>query len=105
MNATWLLDESGLTVSQVGRAVGVSARTVHHWTAGAEPSGSAAERLLALRQLVEGLDAQTPAGRRAALLDSSAGASLFSLFLAGTPRAQQVHFPVPVAERLGAPPS
>lgn len=101
MTVTWLLTESGLTASQVGRAVGVSARTVHHWRTGAEPSPAASERLKALQRLVEGLDVTTPAGRRAELLDSSAGASLFAVFRADVPHAQQIHFPVPVIERLG----
>lgn len=99
--ATWLLAEAGLTMNQLGRCLGVVGRTVHSWAHGTTPSPRDAERLSELHQLVRGLPAETPEGRRALMLASSNGASLLHRFTAGTPRAQRIQFSIPLIERFG----
>ena len=101
MTTAWLIAESGLSVSQVARAIGFTPRAVHGWASELmQPPREAAQRLRAFQELVSGLGLATPGARRAAMLDSSAGPSPFAQFLAGAPDLAQIHFPVPVAERL-----
>lgn len=100
-SAAGLLAESGLTANQLGRLTGVAGRTFQYWASGSTPSSGDAKRLAELHDLVAGLPAATPPQRRALLLDSANGQSLFHRFYAATPRAQQIQFPVPLLERLG----
>lgn len=99
--AKQLLSGSGLTANQIGRLMGGLGRAVHHWASGSTPSPRMAGRLLDLHRLVFSLDADTPEGRRAIMLDSSRHPSLFLQFQNETGRPQQIQFPVPVLERLG----
>ncbi|MCC3292588.1 hypothetical protein [Arthrobacter sp. zg-Y1110] len=97
-----LLKSSGLSTAQIGRLTGTSARSVHSWASGTVLSPARAKRLMELHELVFSLDASSPAARLALMLDSSRGQSLFHRFHAATPRPQQIQFPIPVMERLGA---
>lgn len=99
--ARQLISDSGLTANQIGRLLGGLGRAVHHWAAGSTPSPRIAARLLELHRLVFSLEADTPEGRRALMLDSSRNPSLFLQFQNETGRPQQIQFPVPVLERLG----
>jgi transcriptional regulator with XRE-family HTH domain len=72
---------SGLTTDQVGRLLGVSRRSVHNWLNGGVMARQHAERVSEILALVKALDGETPEQRRAALLDSSGGQSLFHKLL------------------------
>lgn len=96
-----LKEKSGLTAEQLGRLMGVSRRSIHNWAAGASISATREERVRQLGLLVFGLPADTPEERRALLLDSSTGASLFRQFADADTLHQQIQFPIPVDERLG----
>lgn len=99
--AAWLGTESGLTSKQIGRALGTGPRTAASWAAGSQVPPFRVARLLELHTLISGLEADSPEGRRRLLLSSGQGRSLFQAFVDGTPRGQQIHFPIPVLERLG----
>lgn len=71
---------SGLTTDQVGRLLGVSRRSVHNWLSGSSMASQHAERVSAILAIVNALEG-TPEQRRAALLDSSKGQSLFHKLL------------------------
>lgn len=71
---------SGLTVDQMGRLMGVSRRSIHNWMNGGSMSRANEERLSRLFEVVQGLPGG-PDQRRAALLDSSSGVSLFHRIL------------------------
>jgi DNA-binding transcriptional regulator YiaG len=77
-----LRDLSGLTAGQIGRLFGVSRRSINHWLAGKVMSPVHEERLSQILLVVRGLDGSTPDQRRARLLDSSTGVSLFHRFVA-----------------------
>jgi len=68
---------SGLTVDQIARLLGVSRRSVHKWMNGGSLDSIHAERLGHLMDVVRALPQATPESRRAALLASSGGPSLF----------------------------
>ncbi|MHA6513014.1 helix-turn-helix domain-containing protein [Tessaracoccus sp. Z1128] len=73
---------TGLTTDQVSRLFGVSRRSVHNWISGNAMSPlheELAAKILAIVQVVPG---STPAERRAAMLDSSRGTSLFHQLVA-----------------------
>lgn len=93
--------ESGLTADQLGRLLGVSRRSIHNWAAGSAIASIHEERVRDLSQLVMSLNATTPAERRAKLLASNGGRSLFKEFAAGVSKPERVQFDIPVAERLG----
>lgn len=95
-----LVQVSGLSAGQVARLFGTVSRSVHGWAQGAvlpEHHQRRAEHLLAtIRPLGD-----TPARRRQALLDSSAGPSPFRRLLDEVPGHQRIHHQVPVAELFG----
>jgi transcriptional regulator with XRE-family HTH domain len=68
---------TGLTASQIGRLFGVSRRSVNNWMAGGPMAPRHAERLSAIQQVVLSMTGKTADDRRAELLASSAGPSLF----------------------------
>lgn len=76
---------SGLTASQVARLFGVSRRAVNHWIAGKQMASVHEERLSTLLAFILRLEGSTPDERRAALLDSSNGVSLFHQLLGQVP--------------------
>ncbi|BCT74179.1 hypothetical protein SCMU_00210 [Sinomonas cyclohexanicum] len=81
---------SGMTVDQLGRLMGVSRRSVHNWLNGGAMSAAHAERLATLTDMVSKLPAETPLQRRAALLDSSGGQSLFHQWISTLPTDAQL---------------
>jgi DNA-binding transcriptional regulator YiaG len=87
---TELRDLSGLTAGQVGRLFGVSRRSINHWMAGKVMSPVHEERLSRLLLIVRGLQGSTPEERRARLLDSSAGPSLFHELVAQVTPAERL---------------
>jgi transcriptional regulator with XRE-family HTH domain len=68
---------SGLTAAQLGRLFGVSRRSINNWMAGNPMAAHHEARLSALQAALLAIPAATPEERRAALLDSSDGLSLF----------------------------
>ncbi|MCC3299271.1 hypothetical protein [Arthrobacter caoxuetaonis] len=100
--AAWLLAESGLTANQIGRCLDVPGRALHSWSHGTTPPPRCIERLEELKELILSLPADNPEDRRALLLDSAKGPSLFRRFMDTTPRSQRIQFTVPLIERLGA---
>ena len=76
---------SGLTVDQIARLMGVSRRSVHKWMNGGPLDSIHAERLGHLMDVVRDLPETTPENRRAALLASTGGPSLFYRLLMETP--------------------
>lgn len=72
---------SGLTADQVGRLLDVSRRTVQNWIAGNAMAIQHEEKLSGLMSVIQSLPGSTSDERRAALLDSSNGQSLFQALL------------------------
>lgn len=99
--ARQLLTESGLTAAQLGRLTGVTGRAIHHWASGSAPNARQLGRLRSLHWLVFSLNAQTPEGRRALMLDSSAGPSRFQVFREASGHNQRIQYSIPVIERTG----
>lgn len=93
--------DSGLTVAQIGRLLGVTRRSIHNWVAGSPISEIHADRIRDLSDLVFGLDASAADDRRERLLDSTKGPSLYRKFMEESQRAERIQFGVPVEERLG----
>ena len=81
---------SGLTADQVGRLLGVSRRSVQNWIAGNAMAGLHEEQVSRLLSIVLALPGSTAEARRAALLDSSKGESLFHKLLAERTEAIKV---------------
>lgn len=73
---------TGLTTDQVGRLFGVSRRSVHNWINGNAMAPQHEERAAKILSIAHALPGSTPADRRAALLDSSHGTSLFHQLVA-----------------------
>lgn len=71
-----LRDLSGLTAGQLARALGVSRRSIQGWIAGSPMAGIHAERVFLMLRHVQSLDGSAEE-RRAQLLDSSSGVSVF----------------------------
>jgi DNA-binding transcriptional regulator YiaG len=72
---------SGLTTNQIARLFGVTRRSVHNWIAGNAMADHHMQRLMQVESLIEVLPEHTPEQRRARLLDSSVGKSLFQKFV------------------------
>lgn len=77
-----LRDSSGLTIDQIGRLFGVSRRSVHNWINGKVLNPRHEERLAQILEVLRNLPSDTPAGRRAVLLDAREGRSIFHQLLA-----------------------
>lgn len=73
---------TGLTTDQVGRLFGVSRRSVHNWINGNAMAPQHEELAAKILSIVYGLPGASPADRRAALLDSSHGKSIFHQLVA-----------------------
>ena len=73
---------TGLTTDQVGRLFGVSRRSVHNWINGNAMAPQHEERAAKILSIVHALPGATPTERRAALLDSTHGTSLFHQLVA-----------------------
>lgn len=96
-----LRDISGLTADQIARLFGVSRRTVQNWVAGGSMAAQHEERLSVLLAKIAPL-APSAVERRAALLSSSSGTSIFHRLTA------EIHKPIvlqaqpsSVRDRLG----
>lgn len=84
-----LRDISGLTAGQLARALGVSRRSIQGWIAGSPMAGVHAERVSRVLKYVQGLDG-APEERRAQLLDSSSGLSVFHAWEQANGRSAEV---------------
>ncbi len=94
--AQHLIALSGLSRRQVARAVGCTERAL----ADNEQVRRHQDRITLLTAVIEPL-AATAEGRRAVLLASSSGPSLFHQLVAEVPRGQVIQVAIPVRERLG----
>lgn len=93
---------SGLTADQVGRLLDVSRRTVQNWIAGNAMAIQHEEQASRLMAVVLALPGSTSDERRAALLDSSDGESLFQKLLHQKQRSPKIQGQaVTVGERIG----
>ena len=72
-----LRDYCGLTASQIGRLFGVSRRSINNWISGNSMAPRHEERLSQIQQIMLSLLGRTPDERRAELLASSTGPSIF----------------------------
>lgn len=92
---------SGLTADQVGRLLGVSRRSVQNWVAGNAMALQHEEQVSRLLSIIQSLPGSTADERRAALLDSRSGQSLFQQLLAQRGDASRVQTrPLSVGERI-----
>lgn len=73
---------TGLTTDQVGRLFGVSRRSIHNWINGNTMALQHEERAAKILSIVHASPGASPPERRAALLDSSHGTSLFQQLVA-----------------------
>jgi DNA-binding CsgD family transcriptional regulator len=89
---------TGLSASQIGRLFGVSRRSVNNWLVGNPMAPHHQERLSELEETLMSVAGTTPEQRRAALLDSSRGTSLFHQ-LVGQVREDAVIHAAPLAAR------
>lgn len=100
-DVTALRTLSGLTTEQVAKLFGVTRRSVHNWIAGDPMAPHHRERLTHVLEVVRATAGETPAARRAVLLDSSKGDSLFHRLTTGTTKYAVTRVTVPtVQERL-----
>lgn len=97
---THLKNESGLTANQLGRLLGVTNRSIHHWVAGSPVAVKYEDRIRTLSEVVFGLNASTPEDRRAMMLDSRSGPSLFKHFLDTASHPERLQYSIPVSERF-----
>lgn len=95
-----LKEESGLTADQLGRALGVTRRSIHNWVSGSPIADKHVPRIVDLYEITFGLPAETADERRALLLESTAGASLYRQFADGVSSSARMQYPVPTSERL-----
>ncbi|WP_066840017.1 helix-turn-helix domain-containing protein [Corynebacterium stationis] len=72
-----LRELSGLTINQLGRLFGVSRRSVHNWLNGKPMAARHEERAGDILSQVRALPGQTPSEKRAELLASRDGGSIF----------------------------
>lgn len=99
---TDLITLSGLTVTQIGRLLGVSTRTAQNWAAGSHMYRHQENRLEHLAATIRPLGA-TPSERHDALLDSSNGQSLYRQLLDDVEKPTMVLVEtLTVRERFGA---
>lgn len=84
---------TGLTIDQMGRLFGVSRRSVHNWMNGNAMAPQHEERLAAILAVALVLPGTTPVERRAAMLDSSRGVSLFHQLLGERDEGMRLHVP------------
>lgn len=77
-----LRERSGLTIDQLGRLFGVSRRSVHNWINGKSMAPQHEERASLVLGIINTLPGTTPQERRAHLLASREGKSIFHALLA-----------------------
>lgn len=96
-----LLIGSGLSMNQIARLFGVGVREIHRWKREGVPERQQerAERLY--DQCILMYPKTPPESRMRALLSSSEGRSPFHALMDELPKAQQLHFPLPVTFLLG----
>lgn len=93
---------TGLTTDQVGRLFGVSRRSVHNWINGNAMAPQHEERAAKILSIIHILPGSTAAERRAALLDSSRGVSLFHQLLVSRDEGVRLQVAgVSARERIG----
>ena len=93
---------SGLTTDQVGRLFGVSRRSIHNWMNGHAMAARHAEQAQRIFATLAALPASTPGERRATLLASSSGESLFQQLLKQRNEAALLQVEgVPARARIG----
>lgn len=80
-----LRETSGLTASQIARLFGVSRRSVNNWFVGRPMSSVHEERLSQLLATVRSLSGRNSMEKRAELLASAEGPSIFHQLLAEAP--------------------
>jgi|GEM_PF-5232109 transcriptional regulator with XRE-family HTH domain len=81
---------TGLTAEQLGRLFGVSRRSIHNWINGSPMVAHHEERAAKLLEIVQSLPGRSPEQRRAELLDSSKGTSLFHRLVAESSKEQRL---------------
>lgn len=84
---------TGLTIDQMGRLFGVSRRSVHNWINGNTMAPQHEERLATILAVAQVLPGTTPVERRAAMLDSSQGVSLFHQLMGERGEGMRLHVP------------
>jgi hypothetical protein len=92
---------TALTLNQVARLLGVSIRTYHQMVEGLPPTDQQAVQLRLVLSALNRLTQTTPAQRKAALLASSKGPSLFAQLKDSAVQHQQLQYPLSVKEKLG----
>ncbi|MGY2898432.1 hypothetical protein ACVKXF_001055 [Curtobacterium sp. PvP017] len=101
-SVTHLREISGLTADQIARLFSVSRRTVQNWVAGGAMATQHEERLSVLIAKIVPL-ASSAAERRAVLLSSNSGTSMFHRLTAEMGKPPVLHArPTSVRDRLGA---
>jgi len=90
-----------LTPNQVARLLGLSIRTYHQIANGTPPTDPQAVQLQLVLSALNRLTQNTPAQRKAALLASSKGPSLFAQLKDSVVQHQQLQHPLSVREKLG----
>lgn len=85
-----LRELSGLTTSQISRLMNVSRRSIHYWLSGGPMSSGNEERLTHLLDVVASIPGNSTQ-KRAALLDSKAGHSLFHQLLDEVAKPAAIH--------------
>lgn len=96
-----LLDTSGLTANQLARAFGVPVNAYFGWIYNNEVPERYKDHFCEFYETVESLDADTPEERRALLLESSNGRSIYKNLSDLAERGQRIQYDIPVLERLG----
>lgn len=92
---------TALTPNQVARLLGVSIRTYHQMVKEVLPTKQQAVQLQLVLTALNCLTQTTPVQRRAALLASSKGPSLFGQLKDSAVQHQQLQYPLSIKEKLG----
>jgi len=92
---------SGLTTDQIARLMGVSRRSIHNWINGSSMALNHAERASRLLAVIRALPGQSPEERKAVLLDSHSGQSMFHKLLTEQSHDARIQVPaVGVRDRI-----
>jgi len=86
-----LRDATGLTAAQLGRLFGVSRRSINNWLSGNPMAPHHEDRLSHLCDVTLAISAATADDRRAALLDSSHGTSIFQQLVDQVSGMETIH--------------
>lgn len=85
-----LRELTGLSANQLGRLFGVSRRSINNWISGMPMAEQHSNRLAQLQQIVMQLPSSSAAERKANLLDSSKGMSLFHQLVRQIPSGEVI---------------